>query len=274
MSFSETRPRLRSNDLDPFADPVHTSARPVDYRDLLSDRDFADQPWSTNFGKGRFFYLTGVTDAMRLLMETSGTFLKLQGHLDSILEYDDLHRWGTQSGIRLTEKIKRERAGEITAPKPTYFYKCVECLVAFEHAFAESDRLKDKISPFWVYDYMRIVPAVYNIRQFKPATLDLLRRDYEDFDRLALAATFQPDPTFLDDLSTGSTVTRPTALRLKHFIDTHCIKSPDHKVGEVRTRPGNHGLGLGPATTHEIVEPIIAPDLGQDDQDPVQDVDG
>lgn len=258
--FTETSPRMHSSVLDPFSDPVMTAARPNDYRELLTERDFAEQPWNTSFGAGRFFYLTGVTDAMRLLQEKSGTFLKLKGHLDAILVDEDLERWGTQSGIRLDEKIKRERAGEITVPKPTYFYKCVECLVAFEHAFENSERLKDKVSKFWVFDYMRIVPAIYNIRQFNTNKLDLLRRDYEDFDRLALEATYQPDPLFLDDLANGKTVTRPTAYRLKIFINTHCNVSPDHAVGEVRIRPGNHGLGDGPATTHEIVEPIITPD--------------
>ena len=217
--------------------------------------DFADQPWNTNFGGDRFFYLTGVADAMRLLQEPSATFLKLRGHLDKILNLEDLSRWAVQSGVPLDQPIKRERAGEIAVLKPTYFYKCVECLVAFEYAFVSSERLNGRVSKFWVYDYMRVVPAVYNIRRFTKDKLAQLRRDYEDFDRLALQATNQNEEALFDELADGGTVTKPTALRLKHFIDTHCANSDEHAVGEVRNRPGKRGLGKGPASSHEIVEP-------------------
>ena len=252
--FEEEQPRLRSSPLDPASDPVHAAERPLDYRDFLSVRDFADQPWNTCFGGDRFFYLTGVTDAMRLLQEQSATFLKLRGHLDAILKEEDLDRWAMQSGVPLDQPIKRERAGEIANLKPTYFYKCVECLVAFEHAFENSDRLKGKVSKYWVYDYMRVVPAVYNIRGFNVEKLKTLRREYSDFDRLALDATHQTEEGLLDALADGGTVTRPTAMRLKHFIDTHCTASDEHAVGIVRNRPGNRGLGTGPAVLHEVVE--------------------
>lgn len=254
--FPVSNPRLLSSPVDPYSDPVRSIARPHDYRAFLSETDFAERAWNTSFGADRFFYLTGVTDAMRLLKQNSGSFLKIRGYLDAVLGDHDLARWSDQSGVRLEQPIKRERANEITVPKPTYFYKCVECLVAFELAFA--DQLKGKMSPYWVYDYMRVVPAVYNLRKFNNEKLALLRREYEGFDRLALNAMRQHNEELLDDLSNGKTVTRPTAFRLKHFIDTYCTAAEEHTVGEIRSRPGNRSLGEGPATIHESVEPDIS----------------
>lgn len=256
-SFDVFNPRLVSNASDPLSDPVTSRARPNDYRVFLSETDFAERPWNTWFGSERFFYLTGVADTMRLLQEQSGSFLKTGGYLDAILGDDDLTRWAIQSGVPLGQPIKRERAKEITKPQPTYFYKCVECLVAFEQAFAASPHLKDKVSPFWVYDYMRVVPAVYNLRKFNGDKLAMLRREYEGFDQLALDAMHQHENELLDDLANGKTVTRPTAMRLKHFIDAHCTESEEHAVGDLRDRPGNRGLGKGPASQHETVEPVI-----------------
>lgn len=255
VEFPQDNPRLRSNQLDPRSDPVHTTERPLDYRDLLSDRDFAEQPWNTNFGTERYFYLTGVADAMRLLQEPSATFLKTRKYLDDILGSDDLERWAMQSGVPLDQPVKRERAGEIVIPRPTYFHKCVKCMVAFELAFERSERLKGKVSKYWVYDYMRIVPAIYNLRGFSAEKLSALRRDHDNFNARASDAMRQPDEQVLDDLAGGHTVTRLTASRLKRFVDEHCSESEEHRVGEVRTRPGSRGLGNGLATTHELVEP-------------------
>ena len=254
LPFEDTQPRARSNNINPLSDVVRTTTRPLDYREFLSERDFAESPWNTNFGAERFFYLTGVTDAMRLLQEHSATFLKLKGHLDDILGDDDLARWAMQSGVPLNRPIKRERAGEIAVPRPTFFYKCVECLVAFESAFAASEHLKGKISPFWVYDYMRVVPAVYNIRKFNAEHLEMLRREYDGFNQLALNAIGQNEEAILDDLANGQTVTRPTAYRLHQFINAHCTAAAEHKVGEVRSRPGRRKLGIGPASINEVFE--------------------
>lgn len=259
IEFAEANPRKRSSALDPLNDPVETVDRPLDYRDLLSDPDFADSPWNTSFASERYFYLTGVADAMRLLQENSASFLKLRGYLDDLAQDPDLERWSMQSGVALDQPIKRERAAEIAVLRPTYFYKCVECLVAFEQAFRGSIKLKDRVSPYWVYDYMRVVPAVYNLRGFNRETLQFLRVTYNDFNRRALAAMDQHEDELLDDLADGKTVTRPTALRLKHFIDTECPGGDEHAIGQVRNRPGRRGLGRGPASWLEIVEPEVSP---------------
>lgn len=257
MEVRASYPRRLSSNLNPLYDPVEARERPEDYRALLSETDFADRPWNIYFGSDRFFYLAGVTDAMRLLQEHTASFLKLRGYLDEVLGDSDLERWSFQCGIPLNQPIKRERAKEISIPAPTYFYKCVEALVAFELAIAASDRLDGRVSPFWVYDYMRIVPAVYNIRGLNHTKLESLRENYDNFDRLALEATGQTDAELLDDLANGKTVTRPTAVRLKYFIDKHCTKSAYDAVAEVRDRPGRHGLGQGPASQCENIREIF-----------------
>lgn len=253
-NFQSDNPRRKSDLLNPVLDMVEAKIRPESYRSILSDYDFADRAWNMVFGEGRFFYLLGIDDAMRLLQENSTGFLKSNGYLDEVIHHNLLRTWSDQSGIPLDKPISLVRARELSANRPDFFYKCCESLVAFELAFQNSERLAGRVSEYWVYDYMRVVPAVYNIRGFNSEKLRQLRSRVDDFDRKALEACKQTDSALLDDLANGKTVTRSTALQLKYFVDNFCVPVDGQELGEVRSRPGRRGLGIGPASIHELID--------------------
>lgn len=249
MPYTETNPRKTSDSSSPLNDTVECKQRPEHYTALLSNPEFAETPWTSDFGDGRFFYLAGVNDVLRLLKQTGAGFLKTDGYLDRIHNQPDmLQDWSDQSGLALNRAISLVRSREIPEPLPTVFYKCVECMVGFELAIAANKELSDRISPFWVYEYMRIIPAVYNVRAFNSGKVEALRAIDERFDEKALEAIGQSEVRLLDELANGKSVTLRTATLLKEFVDA---TYPDLSLKEIRDRPGRKGLGGGPASELE-----------------------
>lgn len=248
--FQDQNPRASSNANDPWQDTVRSVRRPERFQDLLTDSDFATPGWSTYFASERFFYLDGVGAALRLFRSDSAAFLKSEGFIDQAIEEPEVvDDWSRQSGVELAVPVSLPRTREIKEAKPTHFQKCVVCIVAFELAIRK--RLGN-ISPFWVYDYMRIKPAVYNIRKFNQEKLELLRKSYSSFDSRVLAAARQDHTDLLVDLANGKTVTLSTATNIKNFLDANCREDESHYVEEIRAFPGNRGLGRGPASSNEI----------------------
>jgi hypothetical protein len=248
--WRDQNPIARSSIHDPWRDEVRATKRPEQFQQLLSNSDFAFPGWSTHFIAERFFYLDGVRSALRLFQTDSTAFLKTEGFIDEALRQEQITQdWSRQSGVRLTMPISLPRTRSIKEAKPTHFQKCVVCMVAFELAI---ERKVSNISPLWAYDYLRVVPAVYNIRGFTPEKLKSLRAHYRAFDSDIVQYARLADIEVLTDLSTGKTVTRSTAIRIKLFVDEHCRDDQSHAVGEVRLQPGDQGLGIGPASEHDM----------------------
>lgn len=247
----DQNPRRTSDDADPRNDEVIANSRPGDFKELLSHTDFAVPGWQAHFTGNRFFYLEGVGAALRLFQTDSAAFLKNEGYMDEAVLQPELQEdWSIQSGVNLTPRVSLPRTRNIKDLAPTHFQKSVACMVAIELALEDKVR---GISPFWVYDYMRIKPAVYNIRKFGKDKLELLRNDYQGFDDDVVEAAGQNHAQLLDDLATGKSVTYPTAARIKQYLDENCAESDEHVVAEIRHAPGRQGLGVGPASDFEVV---------------------
>lgn len=140
--------------------------------------------------------------------------------------------------------------------KPMYFALAAQVLVACECALGdaiEKDIYAGRAGD--VYAMMKIIPACYNVDNFNAAALERLRRQAEDFDKLALASCLQSNRDVLDDLAGGHCVTRRTARLLHDFVITFVENRRISNVGlgEVRGAPGRT-LGRKSASGAESID--------------------
>ena len=108
--------------------------------------------------------------------------------------------------------------------------------------------LRPDVSEYWVYDYMRIIPAVYSIDGLKAEHIPTLLAGRDSHRNLQTIAG--PDYlNLLKDLAEGHCVTAQTAYALERYIRT----DSDLDIGPVRFRPGKKRLGCRDASSAEQV---------------------
>lgn len=238
-------PRRFSDDFDPQKDVVTLSNRPTLISSFFTETVFFKAGWHRDFAKrtDKFFYVEGSGAALRLFERSTARFLKEQGVIDTALMLPELIRggvWAKQSGVAQdntisANKISLGRAGEIQDGVALNFQVAVVFFIAIELALKESSI---GISQYWPYEYMRIRPAVYNIKQFNEEKLKSLRSQITNFNVLAMAECEQDSAEFLDELSMGCTATYKTVFLLQSFIN-RVAKNEALKVQEIVS-----GLGV------------------------------
>lgn len=218
----DDNPRQASSNFDPRDDAVTVNVRPESYFQLLTESRFARPGWHSYAAqKGdAFFYVEDLAIPMQLFSVTSLRFLKDRGYVDQARELDILREGGAysrMSGVKLFNNLSPTRVGAAAPNIPLHFHVAVTVIVALELAIREEI---PEMSPFWPYEYLRIRPAIYSIRQFTTKKLCTLRAKIENFDDRATAACHQHSSDFLDELAGGYPVTFRTAKLLKNFIDS------------------------------------------------------
>lgn len=257
IGVADNPARVAPNDqpeslLDPATYPVKTTERPRDFAALLTHTEVMYPDWEHDIEKRHLFYVQGIVSFMRIFRNNRITFLKDDNFADKaqeiILNETD---WPQQIALRWDESLSANQLRRIRSKEAVYIQKTAQTLVACEIAIRQ---LRPEISPFWVYDYMRVIPAVYNIDRFNPDRLKSISDVYPNLQKNILHASSQEDVQVLHDLSNGNCVTGSTARTIKDYIDKHCTADPDHAVGDIRFKPGRRFLGQKDASRHEYVE--------------------
>lgn len=251
----DENPRRLSQELDARNDTVSLKSRPKALTEILVESRFLRPGWHVYFAtKGdKFFYLEDLPRAMSLFSVSSMRFLKVRDYIDQAAETSLLKDGGIfnrQSGVVLSGQLSPMRVGESHAGAAIPFHLAVTIFVALEIAIREE--IPD-LSPYWPYEYLRIRPAVYLIREFNPDKLASLRANFPDFDSQAVKLTRQDSPKFLDELAAGSPVTYRTAKTLKGFIDDKSADQLELSVQGIVYELPNKGKKVKEANLSEIV---------------------
>lgn len=250
----DENPRLQSGLLGALNDRVETIARPKSIYQLFTENNFAIPGWQNNFAKrtDKYLYIEGVGVALRIFQHDSARFLKEERFFDEAIKQAELKRegsWSCQSGVTLDKPVSLIRAGEIEAGTPHNLQVLIVFIMALELALEE---YSIGISKYWVYDYIRLRPAVYNIKQFYPNKLKKLRDRFRHFDECAIAYCRQDSADFLDELSKGCTATYKTVFLLKEYIDK-VADNDDLKVQEIVSEPQLRGAVQSKACKNEYL---------------------
>ncbi len=231
---------------DPASYPVALKQRPINIADLLSHREVIYPNWELDVGTRRLYYVDGIVAFMRLLKVTQIVFLKDDGHIGkavATVKHDT--EWIDQANLRWAEDVAANQLRRVQQRMAVSFTKAVYTIVACEHAIASHGIA----SYLWPYQYMRIVPAVYNIDKLNKETLaGLLNKPNARANLEHIAGTSYAE--LLKELVDGSCTTAKTAHELASFFGQH----PDLGIGPVRFKPGRRRLGRRDASAIEEVE--------------------
>jgi hypothetical protein len=212
---------------------------------LLSHTEVVYQNWDIYVAERRLFYLDGIISFMRMFPETGITFLKEEGYISQALAAVKSDTpWHAQANLKWSEDVAANQLRRIKAGAPVAFTKVAHTIVACELALA-----KTGIAPrFWVYDHMRIIPAVYNIDRLNDTIVEQIKQRPNA--KTHLQSIAGSDYTeVLNEMVQGYCVTSETAHKLEDFIRL----DPSIEVGSVRFRPGKKRLGKLHATAFEQV---------------------
>lgn len=231
---------------DPASYPILLQTRPSAIVDLLSHREVIYPGWEVDVGTRPLYYVDGIIAFMRLLRVTQIVFLKDDRYLDKAMktvEHDT--DWRNQVNLRWSEDVAANQLRRIQQRRAVSFTKAVYTIVACEHAIESSGIT----SPLWPYQYMRIIPAVYNIDKLNKETLTaLLAKPNARANLESIAGANSLD--ILKEVIEGGCITAKTAHELSAFFSHH----PDVGIGGVRFKPGKKRLGKKNACTTEEVE--------------------
>ena len=239
---------------DPAKLPVRAVRRPASLRDLLTNTDVLYSDWDYDVGNRRLYYVTGIVRFMKLFNTRRITFLKESESLDRNLSFIDQAlnvvteetSWSREASFSWLEPVAANQLRKIRNKSPVPFTKAVHTIVACELALKE---MRPDMSQYWVYDYMRIIPAVFNIDGFSEDAVKSVLRTPNGLINVRNIAGFDGEQV-LHDLAAGHCVTSKTAFPLARYISGYV---PDAKIGAVRCKPGRKRLGRGDASVYEDV---------------------
>jgi hypothetical protein len=211
--------------------------------------------WENDINNRRLYYLDGIVSLMRIFTKEKITFLKkpIRGqNADfasmAVRAIQRETEWPKQANFDWSEGISAKQLRSIRSKEPVAFTKVVQAIVACEFALKA---LRPESSPYWVYDYMRVVPAVYNIDKFNRDTVSqILETPNAAVNIQKIAGPYGVD--VCRDLADGGCVTSMTAHGLAEYI-TKNGTGPDCQVGPVRFKPGKKRLGQAQASSNEDV---------------------
>lgn len=232
--------------------PVISKQRPDFVSSLLTHQEVVYSDWEYDIENRQLFYVQGISTFLRLFPGSRVTLLKTGGYIDSaeeVIRRDTA--WPEQIALKWDEGVAANQLRRIRGNDAVYLQKAVQTVVACETMLKAR---RDDMSPYWVYDYMRIVPAVYNIDGFNEKKLLLLESAYPNLKPNILNAARQTDAELLDDMAAGWCVSGETATLVKDYLDKHCRQNIDHSVGGVRFHPGKKRLGRKHASKHESLD--------------------
>jgi len=252
-------PRPMPAGTDPAKFPVQAKSRPKELADLLSHKEVMYFDWEHDVGNRQLYYLDGIVAFMRMVRGRRIAFMKedsLPGQTGTCVDLAvkavrTETAWTTQADLPWDGGLSANQLRRMRDRKAVVFTKPVYAIVACEHALRA---LMPSVSPFWVYDYMRITPAVYNIDRFNQDVVSALEsspngaakaRDLAGLDGLDV----------LKDLAAGHCVTAMTAYDVADYVNKNVlVPAQQNPVGPVRFKPGRRRLGRKDASPNEEVD--------------------
>lgn len=233
-------------------------SRPENVVELLTE-DVTYPGWENESANRPRFYVRGITWGLRACgTHNVSDFRDFFG--DGVKIILEQTKWSQQLPAQAQDK-KNFDSGWAEEPAynqalrgihrrlPVVFFKAVQLLTIFEAKIRA--RSNGDVDPLDVYRNMYIEPAVFNVDRFNLETLATLRATDAEFDDKVLASCSQIEPELLDDLASGSTVTRRTAEAICVYVNDEC--DIDKTIGPVRSTPGRKKLGQGRASNNEVV---------------------
>jgi hypothetical protein len=226
----------------------------VSHQQVLSPHD-----WDYQVKNRKLFYVSGVATFLRLFPSRKIKFLKeekLPGLNKSATDLaietvQSETTWQSQALLNWEEGLATSQLRRVREPGAVGFTKAVHTIVACELAIRA---FCPDVSQYWVYDYMRMIPAVYNIDNLSQAAVDQIMKAPNSAVQLRKIAG--PDGVdVLSDLRSGQCVTAKTAHLLVAYANRYILgPSGQSQIGPVRCRPGKRKLGTKNASEHEYVD--------------------
>jgi hypothetical protein len=214
--------------------------------------------WEHHVDGRQLYYVTGIISCLRLFPNKRIKFLKeeaLPSHsksavdlaVEAVLKDTD---WPNQALFDWDQEVSAAQLRRVRDPRAVGFTKAVHTIVACEFAISA---LRPDVSRYWVYDYMRIIPAVYNIDDLTQESITEILNAPNSAAQLRLAAG--PDGVdVLTDLRDGACVTGETAVKLTNYANDFVLAPKNKKlIGPVRFHPGKNKLGRRGASSNEYI---------------------
>lgn len=181
--------------------------------------------WDNDAGSRQLYYRFCVISFMRLVRGKRIAFLKehkLPGQDTTCVDQairavEKDTNWQSEATlIKWNEGLAANQPRRMKNGKAVSFTKAVYAIVACEFALRA---LRPDISSFWVYDFMRIIPAVYNIDRFDDDIAKAIGQKPNGWAQVRDIAGLD-GPALVKDLAKGHCVTAMTA-QLNHHPPLH-----------------------------------------------------